>query len=152
MPEQLFVFALASVTMQAKLVDPSPNVEPDGGVHDAGPTPGQLSETVGFSTTAAPPGPVHSTSGAGHTMPGIACRGLERSRARIGQALTVLHGQGHAREPSAYGAAGDCVSVSASPSVSNEPLLMEVLAVHTFGSVDTVGFAHTAIGVPVHGF
>jgi len=45
--EQLEEFAAASLTVQAIVVVPSGNVEPDGGLHAGVPTPGQLSLTFG---------------------------------------------------------------------------------------------------------
>jgi len=64
------LFELASVTLHEKLVFPSGNVDPEGGLHVGEPTPGQLSDTAGLSETAAPLGLVHSTVGEGHTMSG----------------------------------------------------------------------------------
>jgi hypothetical protein len=45
--EQPEEFAAASLTVQAIVVVPSGNVEPDGGLHAGVPTPGQLSLTFG---------------------------------------------------------------------------------------------------------
>jgi hypothetical protein len=50
---------------------PRAKVDPDGGTQLGVPTPGQLSETEGLRVTAAPAGPVHSTTGEGHVMPGF---------------------------------------------------------------------------------
>src|SRR5579864_3812042 len=143
----------ASVTLQVNGSVPSEKVVPEGGEQTGEPTPGQLSETLGFNVPIAPAGLVHSTTGEGHEMLG-ACWSTtvtfdEHESERFSVSVTV---RVTGVVPSAYGPAGAGVKVRASPSVSNEPLSMEaVAAVQTFKSVGAAVFLQIAMGAPVQG-
>lgn len=67
---QLLPLPEASTTLQENGVEPRGKTEPDGGTQAGSCKAGQLSETVGLKVTLAPPGEVHSATGAGHEMLG----------------------------------------------------------------------------------
>src|SRR5215469_2363385 len=114
----------ASVALQVTGVVPNPNVDPELGTQLAV-TAGQLSENVGFTATAAPDELVHITVvAAGHEMFGFCISTTvtlaeHDAVARSGPLSTTVSSTGVT--PSVYGPAGDCVTVTPSPSGSNEP-------------------------------
>jgi hypothetical protein len=136
-----FLLPEASVAIQVTGVVPNPKVDPDVGAQLAV-TAGQLSEKVGLRLTMAPLELEQRTVvGAGHVMFGgwrsctvtvagqdaVAWSGLLSTTVRVTFVV-----------PSVYGPAGDWVSVTPSPSGSNEPLLTDAFAVlHRLLSVGT---------------
>jgi hypothetical protein len=149
-----FVFPDESVATHWNGVVPKGNTLPDGGVQ-LSVTPGQLSETVGLKETTVPFGPVHSMTGEGHEMLGgcwsttvtFAVQELDRPSGSVTVRVTGV-------VPRGYGPLGDWLSVTGSPSASNEPLSIEAdAAEQRLGSVFTVTSLHFATGgVPgIHG-
>lgn len=122
--EHEFIFPEASVAVHVTGVVPNPNVEPELGAQlDV--TAGQLSKTVGVTLTAAPDELVQLTvCAAGHEIFGfcMSCTTTFAEHLAVawsGPLSTTVSNTGVV--PRVYGPAGDCVTVTPSPSGSNDP-------------------------------
>src|SRR5262249_12032 len=134
---------------QEKGVEPRAKVEPEVGLQIGVCKPGQLSDAVGLKETTAPLGDVHSATGAGQEIAGSCLSTTVTFALQDAEScsvpVTVKVTWGGAK---AYGAAGICVRVRASPSGSDEPSLTDTdAAEQSPGSVDTVTSVHFATGV-----
>jgi len=137
-----------SFALQVNGVVPNGKVDPEAGVQPKFCTPGQLSDTVSLNVTTAPLGLVHSATGEGHKMVGgcwsttvtVAVQELDNVSGSVTVRVTGV-------VPRGYGPPGDWLSVTGSPSASDEPLSTEAdAAEQRLGSVGTVVFLHSAVG------
>jgi hypothetical protein len=111
-------------------------------------TPGQLSENIAAKVTMAPLGLVHSATGDGHEIDGfcisftmmLALQELDNCSGSVTVSITGF-------VPRWYGGSGDWLSVTGSPSESDEPLSIDTDdAMLWLGSVGTVLSMHFAVG------
>jgi hypothetical protein len=138
---QLAVFPAESVAVAVTVVEPFGNAKPEGGLLTTV-TPEQRSDvlTVKFATAVHCPGSASRVMFAGQVIEGgvlsttvtVAEHSLETPSVSVTVKVTVV-------VPSGYSPGGDWLVVTAPPSGSSEPLLIEALAVQV-GPADTVTF------------
>jgi hypothetical protein len=138
---QLDVLPAPLVAVAVTVVVPFGNANPGGGLLTTV-TPVQRSDasTVKLTTAVHSPGSASRVMFAGQVIEGgvesttvtVAEHSLETPRMSVTVNVTVV-------VPSGYGAGGDWLVVTAPPSGSVEPLLIEALAVQV-GPADTVTF------------
>jgi hypothetical protein len=138
---QLAVFPAASVAVAVTVVEPFRNAKPEGGLLTTL-TPEHRSDalTVKLTTAVHLPSSASCVMFAGQVIEGgvlsttvtIAEHSLETPGVSVTVKVTVV-------VPSGYGPGGDWLVVTAPPSGSSEPLLIEALAVQV-GPADTVTF------------
>ena len=138
---QVAVFPDASVAVDVTVVVPFGNANPEAGLLTTV-TLEQRSDalTVKFTTAVHCPGSASRVMFAGHVIDGgvasttvtVAEHWLETPGVSVTVNVTVV-------VPSGYGPGGDWLVVTAPPSGSDDPLLIEALAVQV-GPADTVTF------------
>ena len=138
---QLDVLPDPSVAVAVTVVVPFGNAKPEGGLlTTVAPVQRSDASTVKFTTAVHCPGSASRAMFAGQVIEAgvlsttvtVAEHCLESPGVSVTVKVTVV-------VPSGYGPGGDWLVVTAPPSGSNEPLLIEAVAVHV-GPADTVTF------------